>query len=326
VQQAWPQVLDAVKNRKKVAWMTLQHARVLSVDGYVITIGFERPGDVKGFLNGRREEDVATVLGELFGGTWRVEVVLSGGGPGPSGPSGGTRPTPPGPGGSGAPAGSGASAGSGVAGGGSSGAGSGSPGSGGSGGAGAYERAGASVDARAMTATQAGTAPTGTNTPTVPTAQATPTMPTAPAVPAQAGATDESWPDAPSDEDDGRPDSPMPERPLTPAANSATGATQRAKSAAVAAARSAAQSVAKSVAQSTAQPVAQAGWQGARADRAWPEEVPGRRGTGASRAPGADADDVDPDDAADAGVDELTGMALIQQELGGQIIQEIDHL
>jgi DNA polymerase-3 subunit gamma/tau len=34
---------------------------------------------------------------------------------------------------------------------------------------------------------------------------------------------------------------------------------------------------------------------------------------------------VDPDNDTDADMNELTGMALIQRELGGQIIQEIDH-
>ncbi len=54
--------------------------------------------------------------------------------------------------------------------------------------------------------------------------------------------------------------------------------------------------------------------------QAWPETVPGRTG-GASRPD----DDVDPLNDDDADVSELSGMALIQRELGGRIIEEIDH-
>ncbi|MFD2356835.1 hypothetical protein ACFSTC_57625 [Nonomuraea ferruginea] len=50
----------------------------------------------------------------------------------------------------------------------------------------------------------------------------------------------------------------------------------------------------------------------------WPSAIP-KRGS----AP--DTDDVDPLNDADADVDELSGMALLQRELGAQVIGEIDH-
>ncbi len=103
--------------------------------------------------------------------------------------------------------------------------------------------------------------------------------------------TDESWPDAPSDEDDGRP------------AEGPGGARGSAPSPGLAAARSAARAA------------AQAGPR-----QAWPETVPGRARSGQET-----SDDVDPLNDADADVDELTGMALIQRELGGRVIEEIDH-
>ncbi|MFC4588088.1 DNA polymerase III subunit gamma and tau [Sphaerisporangium corydalis] len=63
---------------------------------------------------------------------------------------------------------------------------------------------------------------------------------------------------------------------------------------------------------------AQAGPRQAGAAAGWPDAVPRRPTAG-------DADDVDPYNDADAGPDSLTGMALVQRELGGQIISEIDH-
>ncbi|NUP80646.1 MAG: hypothetical protein HOV96_24165, partial [Nonomuraea sp.] len=51
---------------------------------------------------------------------------------------------------------------------------------------------------------------------------------------------------------------------------------------------------------------------------AWPSAIPGRD-------KGADADEVDPLNDADADVDAVSGMALLQRELGAQVIGEIDH-
>jgi DNA polymerase-3 subunit gamma/tau len=50
----------------------------------------------------------------------------------------------------------------------------------------------------------------------------------------------------------------------------------------------------------------------------WPDAIPGRGGA-------VDSDDVDPLNDADADVDEVSGMALLQRELGAQVIGEIDH-
>jgi DNA polymerase-3 subunit gamma/tau len=49
--------------------------------------------------------------------------------------------------------------------------------------------------------------------------------------------------------------------------------------------------------------------------------VPSRR----SASPESDADEVDPLNDANAEGSELSGIALLQRELGGRIIEEIDH-
>jgi DNA polymerase-3 subunit gamma/tau len=108
-------------------------------------------------------------------------------------------------------------------------------------------------------------------------------------------ATDESWPDEPLPEDHGSPPSPNP---------------------GLAAARSAAKAAAQ--AGPRAAGTKAAGTKPAGNKPAWPDAVPGRKGV-------AEADEVDRLHDADADVDGLTGMALIQRELGGQVIGEIDH-
>jgi DNA polymerase-3 subunit gamma/tau len=110
-----------------------------------------------------------------------------------------------------------------------------------------------------------------------------------------APATDDSWPDAPSDDE------------YEPARSGSTAG------AGLAAARSAA----KAAAQARPRTGQSGARQGGGAD-AWPDSVPGRRAS-------ADVDEVDPDNDMDADGDGLMGMQLIQRELGGQIIGEIDH-
>jgi DNA polymerase-3 subunit gamma/tau len=58
--------------------------------------------------------------------------------------------------------------------------------------------------------------------------------------------------------------------------------------------------------------------QGSQGSPAWPDAVPGR-------GKNAYADDVDPLNDAGADVDAASGMALLQRELGAQVIGEIDH-
>ncbi|MEU0521865.1 DNA polymerase III subunit gamma and tau [Streptosporangium sp. NPDC006007] len=114
-------------------------------------------------------------------------------------------------------------------------------------------------------------------------------------------ATDESWPDAPLPEDPGSPPGP------NPGSNRGSNhGASHGSNPGLAAARSAARAA------------AQSGPKAGGGRAAWPDAVP-------RRDPAPDADEVDPLNDADADVDALTGMALIQRELGGQIIGEIDH-
>ncbi|GLX01087.1 DNA polymerase III subunit gamma and tau [Microtetraspora sp. NBRC 16547] len=287
VQQAWPRVLDAIKHRQRVAWMILNaQGRLLGVDGNLVTVGFEKPGDVQGFLKGKRDEVVAAALGDVLGGTWRVDVVV--GGPGPAGGSA--------PRGSGGPSGTPGPADTGSRGpsrhegrGRPSGPADGparTPSAGSGEASGARNAAGTGGDAAGPGGNANGMASPGA-------AQAA--APTAAQSAAQSAAqtatqpTDESWPDAPSDDYD------------SPAAGSGSS-------------RGSAPSPGLAAARSAARAAAQAGPR-----QAWPESVPGHA------KPGQEADDVDPLNDADADVDELTGMALIQRELGGRVIEEIDH-
>ncbi|MFD1932853.1 DNA polymerase III subunit gamma and tau [Nonomuraea mangrovi] len=360
LQQQWPAVLAALKQRSIVVWANVNtNAQVVGVEGNVVTLGFSQVGAMKNFTGGGKDAVVAGALGDVMGGNWRVEAVVGGsplpqagrgpqparaqtgpsaqgapppqssgtsspagpshqggqsqqgrsaGGPSSSdGPAASDDPSPGGPGTSGVPGGP-ASAGG-------LGAGQGGPGSpagvtsqdgsaaqSGQGDASwASGQANGSPAAAAQSAGSAHTAATGAGN----------TGPGGAAPAAGDGAdgqdrerltTDESWPQAPDDHDFGTPPMPSPAQ-----------ATSRTPSPGLAAARSAAKAAAQAGPRT---PTARQGGGGNAG--AWPDAIPGRNR-------GPESDEVDPLNDANADVDELSGMALLQRELGAQMIGEIDH-
>jgi DNA polymerase-3 subunit gamma/tau len=73
----WPDVLDAIREVRKVAWILLSTATVESVDGNVLTLAFAREGDAKGFASSGCDQDLAEVLDRMFGTRPVVKPVVS---------------------------------------------------------------------------------------------------------------------------------------------------------------------------------------------------------------------------------------------------------
>ncbi|MGD9482838.1 DNA polymerase III subunit gamma and tau [Streptomyces sp. TRM70308] len=101
VRQMWPDVLDAVKSKRRFTWILLsQNAQVSGFDGTTLQLAFPNVGARDSFVGGGSEDVLRAVLGERFGVQWKIESVVDAGGgggaaPGPSGPPG--RPAPPAP-------------------------------------------------------------------------------------------------------------------------------------------------------------------------------------------------------------------------------------
>jgi len=125
VRQMWPDILEAVKNRRRFTWILLsQNATVSGFDGTTLQIGFPNVGARDSFANGGSEEILRQALNDAIGVQWRIEAIVdpSGGQGGQGGPGG------PGPGASGGPGGfGGGSGGGGFSGGGGGGFGGGQP-------------------------------------------------------------------------------------------------------------------------------------------------------------------------------------------------------
>ncbi|WP_055547147.1 DNA polymerase III subunit gamma and tau [Streptomyces sp. NBRC 110028] len=123
VRQMWPDILEAVKNRRRFTWILLsQNATVSGFDGTTLQIGFSNAGARDSFANGGSEDILRQALNDAIGVQWRIEAIVdTSGGQGGSGPGG------PGPGtsggGPGSPGGFGGGSGGGFGGGGNAGGG-----------------------------------------------------------------------------------------------------------------------------------------------------------------------------------------------------------
>ena len=67
LRQNWDSILAAVKQERRVAWMMLSNASVLSLQDGVLTLRFPREGDVKGFSVSGYEAILKQVLNSRFG-------------------------------------------------------------------------------------------------------------------------------------------------------------------------------------------------------------------------------------------------------------------
>jgi DNA polymerase-3 subunit gamma/tau len=91
----WPQILDAVKNRRRFTWILLsQNAQVVGFDGTTLQVGFANPGARDSFVSGGSEDVLKQAISDALGVQWRVEAIVdpSGGSGGSNAPS--SRPAP----------------------------------------------------------------------------------------------------------------------------------------------------------------------------------------------------------------------------------------
>jgi DNA polymerase III subunit gamma/tau len=93
LRQNWDAVLEAVKQERRVAWMLLSNASVLSLADGILTLRFPRDGDLKGFSVSGHDAVLVRVLSARFGLNVTVKGV-AGGDPAAGGGRSG-RPGPP---------------------------------------------------------------------------------------------------------------------------------------------------------------------------------------------------------------------------------------
>ncbi|MFI9601891.1 DNA polymerase III subunit gamma and tau [Streptomyces sp. NPDC052043] len=88
----WPNILEAVKNRRRFTWILLsQNAQVSGFDGTTLQIGFVNAGARDNFASSGSEDVLHQALAEQFNVQWKIEAVVdpTGGGSVPPSPGGG---------------------------------------------------------------------------------------------------------------------------------------------------------------------------------------------------------------------------------------------
>ena len=97
LRQAWPNVIEAIKAKGRVAGLVIGNASVASFDEGVLTLRFPRQGDVKGFQGTKYEDLLKQALSTMFGINVVIRATSGGGdasspgrrpGPAPSAPPG----------------------------------------------------------------------------------------------------------------------------------------------------------------------------------------------------------------------------------------------
>lgn len=94
----WPNILEAVKNRRRFTWILLsQNAQVTGFDGTTLQIGFVNAGARDNFASSGSEEVLRQALSEQFNVQWKIDAIVDTSG-GSGGPGGSAAPAPAGPG------------------------------------------------------------------------------------------------------------------------------------------------------------------------------------------------------------------------------------
>ncbi|WP_420894464.1 hypothetical protein [Streptomyces cinnamoneus] len=74
--QLWPNILEAVKNRRRFTWILLsQNAQVAGCDGTTLQVGFSNAGARDSFANSGSEDVLRQALGDL-GLPWKTELLV----------------------------------------------------------------------------------------------------------------------------------------------------------------------------------------------------------------------------------------------------------
>ncbi|MFC8716204.1 DNA polymerase III subunit gamma and tau [Kitasatospora sp. NPDC057198] len=77
IRQMWPQILEAVKNRRRFTWILLsQNGQVAGFDGSTLQVSFVNAGARDSFVGSHSDEVLRQALADALGVDWRVECIV----------------------------------------------------------------------------------------------------------------------------------------------------------------------------------------------------------------------------------------------------------
>jgi DNA polymerase-3 subunit gamma/tau len=77
IRERWPEILDAVGRRSRVAWVQLNSATAESLADGVLTLRFAQAGAATGFTARGSDQDLVQVLGQILGISPRIRAVAA---------------------------------------------------------------------------------------------------------------------------------------------------------------------------------------------------------------------------------------------------------
>jgi hypothetical protein len=83
----WPAVLDAVKSYSRVAWMTFDGSRPVSLANGVLAIGVDTIGKVNNLKGSGHDERIRQAILDVMKTDVRIDVILAAGGGGAPAPT-----------------------------------------------------------------------------------------------------------------------------------------------------------------------------------------------------------------------------------------------
>ncbi len=77
VRRLWPDIVEATKLRRRVAWMHLtQNSQVLGLEGRVLTLGFTNAGARDSFVGGGCDEILRQAAIDVVGADWKIDAIV----------------------------------------------------------------------------------------------------------------------------------------------------------------------------------------------------------------------------------------------------------
>src|SRR3954453_10910518 len=77
VRRLWPDVVEATKTRRRMAWIHLtQNSQVVGLDGNVLTLGFSNAGARDSFVSSGCGEVVHQAAIDVVGADWKIETIV----------------------------------------------------------------------------------------------------------------------------------------------------------------------------------------------------------------------------------------------------------
>ncbi|GAA1150427.1 hypothetical protein GCM10009606_31320 [Nocardioides aquiterrae] len=77
VRRLWPDIVEATKMRRRLAWMHLtQNCQVVGVDATTLTLGFANAGARDSFVSGGCDEVLRQAAVDVVGADWKIETIV----------------------------------------------------------------------------------------------------------------------------------------------------------------------------------------------------------------------------------------------------------